>query len=626
MSNVRHEKIAVVIPCFNEAEGIAEVIKGFPHDTLAHQGLELQVFVVDNNSTDDTARVAKDAGATVITEREKGKGNALRKGFQSLPDDIDYVAMLDGDNTYSPGEILRLIEPLQSDFCDVVIGSRLGGNIQDAAMSRLNYVGNKLFTGSARLLYGANMTDVLTGYFAWKKSALDELSPHIVSSGFAIEMEMITKMARLGHRVTSVPISYTPRAGESNLHPLRDGSRILVMLLRNLTWLPAISKDNTQAISAKNKNVLKIVFVSDSIYPYMKGGKEKRLHEITKHLADMGHEVHIYTMHWWNDPAKTITEHGVHLHAISKYHQMYNGDHRTIKEGIFFGFACLRLFKVSFDVLDVDHMPFFPIFSSWIVCVLRRKKMHATWHEVLSYREWIAYMGIIGIIAAVIERISVQLPYKITAASIHTQSMLTRVHGRRRRIETVESGIDTFLINEVAPKTEDCDVLFVGRLVKDKNVDKLIEAIANIKKTRPKVKCVIIGQGPERQRLDNKIRRMKLRKHITILDPLPNAADVYGYMKAAKVFCSPSVREGFGIVTLEALGCGVPVVTIDSAQNAARHLVEEGKNGSIVPLDAEDIAAAVLYWMSAKTGSIATNVADRDWRALAQRQAEVYSL
>lgn len=209
------KKVAVVIPCYNEAASIARVISKFPRDKLMRDGVQLRLYVIDNCSSDDTGAIAKAAGAEVIREPNKGKGNALRTGFQSLPQDTDYVVMLDGDNTYSPEEIARLIEPLRSNFCDVVIGSRLFGNIQVAAMSKLNRFGNRLFTVAVRLLYGANVTDVLTGYFAWKKPTLDALAPHIKSSGFAVEMEMITKMARLGHHMTSVPISYHPRSGES---------------------------------------------------------------------------------------------------------------------------------------------------------------------------------------------------------------------------------------------------------------------------------------------------------------------------------------------------------------------------------------------------------------------------
>ncbi|HEU5186893.1 MAG TPA: glycosyltransferase [Candidatus Saccharimonadales bacterium] len=612
------QKVAAVIPCYNEAASIATVIAKFPKDLLAAQGLLLEIYVINNSSTDNTAQVAAKAGAIVINEPVKGKGNALRTGFKSLPKDIDYVVMLDGDDTYSPEEVLRVLEPLRSDFCDIVVGSRLGGRIQNAAMSRLNYIGNKLFTGAVRIFYGANMTDVLTGYFAWKKSALDQLAPYITSAGFAIEMEMITKMARLGHRMASVPISYHPRTGESNLHPLRDGLRILSMLLKNILWRAPLSA--AAAFTGRT-----IVFVSDAIYPYMKGGKEKRLHEITKRLASMGHDVHIYTMKWWQGPNKTRMESGVQLHALCRYHKMYKGDRRTISEGLLFGLACFKLFWVRFDILDVDQMPFFPIFTAWLVCVVRGRKLHATWHEALSFKEWVSYMGMGGAIAAALERLCIRLPHYITAASAHTKELLAATHGRVKGVGLVASGIDRSFIQTITTAPVHCDVLYVGRLVKDKHIDQLILATQIVREVNPEVRCVIIGDGPERNRLTQQVHQLGLESNVTFLDPLPEAAEVYSYMKAAKVFCSPSVREGFGIVSLEALGCGTPVITVDSPNNAAKHLITNGQTGSIVPLLPKALAQAILHWTSVrKKPNTTKQTQDYDWHALAQKQAEVY--
>lgn len=232
------QKIAVVIPCFNEEAGIASVIRGFDRHDLRRNGYLLDIIVVDNNSSDNTATVAHSAGARVISEPLKGKGNALRTGFSGITDDTAYVVMLDGDDTYNPKEIIRMIEPLRNNFCDVIIGSRLGGKMHDNSMHTFNRFGNWLYTMLVRQFYRASVTDVLTGYFAWKKAVIEELAPHLQSPGFAIEMEMITKMARLGYEIYSVPISYHPRSGESNLHPIRDGYRILKMFIKNLRWDP----------------------------------------------------------------------------------------------------------------------------------------------------------------------------------------------------------------------------------------------------------------------------------------------------------------------------------------------------------------------------------------------------
>lgn len=231
-----NKKITVLIPCYNEEKGIGTVIKSFPLDKAAAHGYDVCVIVVDNNSDDSTANIARSMGATVIHEPHSGKGNAMRRGFASIPADTDYVVMIDGDNTYRPEEILRLIEPIDSGFCSVVIGSRLGGRIADGSMGFLNRAGNWIFSHLVRYVYRVNVTDVLTGYFAWKRETIENLYPHLKSDGFAIEMEMITKMARMGEEIYSVPISYHSRAGSSSLNPIYDGLRIFWMFLKNLRW------------------------------------------------------------------------------------------------------------------------------------------------------------------------------------------------------------------------------------------------------------------------------------------------------------------------------------------------------------------------------------------------------
>lgn len=249
MNPIQTKKVTVIIPCYNEEDGIGEVIKSFPTDNLSHHGFRFEIIVIDNNSTDKTAEIARSLGATVIHEPKKGKGNAIRTGFKYICDakDTDYIVMLDGDNTYHSKEIIRLLEPLHSNFSNVVIGSRLGGRILMGSMNMTNRIGNRIFSRLVRLFYKVHVTDVLTGYFAWEFSALEKLCPHLKSSGFSIEMEMVTKMAHLGLEICSVPISYSARAGETNLNPFSDGLAILKVFIRNLFWKPGKQK-NASAI------------------------------------------------------------------------------------------------------------------------------------------------------------------------------------------------------------------------------------------------------------------------------------------------------------------------------------------------------------------------------------------
>jgi len=232
------KKVSIIIPCYNEEKGIGNVIKHIPYKKIKKLGYKTEVLVVDNNSKDKTARVAMDHGAFVCYESKQGKGNAIRTGFRWISDDTKYVVMLDGDNTYKAKEIPRLLEPLMSNFCDVIIGSRLEGKIRGSALSFSHRLANWFFTFFVRYFYLTNTSDTCTGFFAWKRNVVENLFHYTNSPGFAIETEMITKMAKLGYRMYSVPITYDARAGESKISPLKDGLRITWMLIKNLVWRP----------------------------------------------------------------------------------------------------------------------------------------------------------------------------------------------------------------------------------------------------------------------------------------------------------------------------------------------------------------------------------------------------
>jgi dolichol-phosphate hexosyltransferase len=140
------KKITVVIPCYNEERGIGKVIRSIPDKKLKELGYIIEVLVIDNNSKDKTSQIAKKLGARVIFEPNPGKGNAIRTGFRNISKDTSFVIMLDGDDTYKAKEIPRMIEPLENDFCDVIVGSRLEGRMNRNAMSFSHRTANWFFT------------------------------------------------------------------------------------------------------------------------------------------------------------------------------------------------------------------------------------------------------------------------------------------------------------------------------------------------------------------------------------------------------------------------------------------------------------------------------------------------
>lgn len=233
------KKVTVLVPCYNEEEGLGSVIDGIPYKKLKALGYKTEVIVIDNNSSDKTVRVAKSKNARVIHEPRQGKGYAMITGFKNIPKDTDKVVMIDGDATYKSSEMLRLIEPLDSGFCDVVIGTRLSGKIKSNSMTEFNRFGNWFLTFLVRVAYRGNVTDVCTGYFAWNRYVIDALVDQLESNGFSIEMEMVTKMAKMNYDIYSVPITYDERNGSpSKLRPMRDGVTIFSTWMRNLYWKP----------------------------------------------------------------------------------------------------------------------------------------------------------------------------------------------------------------------------------------------------------------------------------------------------------------------------------------------------------------------------------------------------
>lgn len=337
---------------------------------------------------------------------------------------------------------------------------------------------------------------------------------------------------------------------------------------------------------------MKIVFVSDAVYPYNKGGKEKRLFDLSTQLAARGFDVHIYCMKWWQGPEWHRVEHGVHLHAICPYVPLYSGERRSIRQALLFGLSCLRLLFVDWDVIDVDHMPFYPVILTRVVCWLKGKKMIATWHEVWGRDYWLTYLGTVGHMAYLVERFSAHLPDRISSISAHTTDRLSRMFGRTPPVTTIPNGILVQEIEQIAPSTRRTDLIFAGRILRHKNLDLLLAAVKLLQAQGKQVMCTIIGDGPEKQNLQQLSLQMGLADQVIFEDFLHGHEEVLGRFKSSSIFVFPSEREGFGLVALEANACGIPVVTLDHPGNNARTLITE-KSGRLCAKDPQSLADAI---------------------------------
>ena len=207
-------KITVVIPAYNEEGAIGDVVRAVPADGVR------EVIVVDNASTDDTARIAAAAGARVIPEPRPGYGSACSAGAGAAAED-DVLVFLDGDRSDDPAQLQSIAGPVADDRADLVIGSRITGSLEKGAMPLHGRLGNRFIVFLLRLLYGVNISDI-GSFRAIKAHSLADLNMEQMTYGWPVEM--VVKAARKGLRVQSVPIHYRKRIGESKVTGTVRGS------------------------------------------------------------------------------------------------------------------------------------------------------------------------------------------------------------------------------------------------------------------------------------------------------------------------------------------------------------------------------------------------------------------
>ena len=358
---------------------------------------------------------------------------------------------------------------------------------------------------------------------------------------------------------------------------------------------------------------LRIALVSDAVLPFHKGGKESRIDYFAHALVGLGHDVHIYTMKWWDGPSKTYHSDGITFHAISKLYPLYKNKRRSFKEGIFFGLACLKMLRYNWDILEADHMPYFPLFALRFVNIFKRKPFFATWHEAVGLKAWRSYIGTpAGTVAYVLERLALAMPHHIIVVSERTRELLRQEFNYKKPMTLVANGIDYGTIHDAPASKVKSDIMFAGRLVRHKRVDLLLDAVAILIKTMPKLRIAIVGGGPALDDIRAQVQRLKLEKNVTVTGRLEDSRDVYSYMKASKVFVSPSTREGFGITILEAYAAGLRVVTVKHPDNAAQYLIRPGA-GAVSELNAEALAEAIRHQLAQAKKPLAIDGAQFDW-------------
>ena len=219
-SNEQDARVAVLIPCYNEAITIAKVVAD------VRQALpSARIIVCDNNSTDDTARIARQAGAQVMTEPRQGKGNVLRSLFRNI--DADCYVIIDGDDTYHVDQLPLMTQMVLNDGVDMVVGDRISSSYLKVNQRRFHNFGNLLIRFLINKLFKSSVPDMLSGLRAFSPAFVKNFP--ILSQGFEIETEMTIYALDNNFVVRSVPVGYNnrPEGSTSKLNTFSDGFKVI---------------------------------------------------------------------------------------------------------------------------------------------------------------------------------------------------------------------------------------------------------------------------------------------------------------------------------------------------------------------------------------------------------------
>lgn len=220
--------LSVVIPALNEEGIVGKTVKSIPVDKLNEIGLDTEIIVIDNASTDRTAEEAEEAGARVIYEDKRGYGNAYIRGLSESSGEI--ILMGDADGTYPMEKAHQFIKPILDGECDFIMGSRFEGEMEEGAMPALHrYIGNPMLSKMLNILFKSKVKDTHCGMRAFKKEAIEKLN--LKSPGMEFAIEMVIEASEKNLKIQQIPIDYRVRGGEAKLSSFKDGWRHISYML-----------------------------------------------------------------------------------------------------------------------------------------------------------------------------------------------------------------------------------------------------------------------------------------------------------------------------------------------------------------------------------------------------------
>jgi glycosyltransferase involved in cell wall biosynthesis/O-antigen/teichoic acid export membrane protein len=375
---------------------------------------------------------------------------------------------------------------------------------------------------------------------------------------------------------------------------------------------------------------MRVRYVYDARYPEMNGGAERRYHELAVRLAPT---CDVDYVSWtFGDDVRVQVRDGVRYRGVGQAPEFYGPDgKRRVGEAVAFAVRLIpTLLRHRVDVLDVAATPTIPLFGAWLAATITKTPLVVTWHEFWG-EHWHTYLPdgrAVATIARWLESRSRRLGDRIVAVSPFTAARIGP--GRwAHKVSVVGNGVVAEEIESTSPAPERIDIAYVGRLIDEKRIELLLGAVEQLAPDNPSVRCVVIGDGPERTRLEALAGSLGITANVRFTGRI-STEEVNAALRAAATLVLPSAREGYGIVVVEAQAAGaIPIVTTGPA-TAAPSLIRDGIDGLVVDATPEAIAAAVRELIAdphrqARMRSAAAEAAHAaTWDAVAADMLAVY--
>lgn len=334
-----------------------------------------------------------------------------------------------------------------------------------------------------------------------------------------------------------------------------------------------------------------VCIIYDCLFPHTIGGAERWYRVLSERLAREGHRVTYLTLRQWDDDTPQIE--GVEVVAVGPRLALYEAGKRRIWPPLRFGWGVFRhLFRHGsrYSHVHVANFPFFSLLAVGLLSFRGGYSIGVDWHEIWTRKYWQGYLGRWGGWAGwTIQRWCAAIPQHAFVFSDLNWHRLRALGRDSQLLPGLYTGGDHDPVSPTVPPT----CIYAGRMIPEKQVPLLVEAFALAHTQRPDLRLKLFGTGPERGLVAKRIAQLGL-EDAAILEGFVDQHELDAAMAGAIAIVQPSIREGYGMVVVEANARGVPAIVVEADDNAATGLVEAGVNGQIAAATATDLARAML--------------------------------